>query len=112
MVVHKGYLYAFSDQGITYCWDAKTGREMWKQRMKGTVSTSPLIVGDIVFATNESGTTWAFKANPEQYEEVAKNQLGDSGFASISAVDGQLFIRTAKGEGASRSETLYCIGSK
>ena len=112
MVVHNGYLYAFTDNGIAYCWNAKTGEEMWKQRLSGPVSTSPLIVGDTIFATNEAGTTWAFKANPDKYEQLAENQLGDSAFASMAAVDGQLFIRAAKGDGAGRKETLYCIGSK
>ena len=112
MVVHGGYLYAFADNGVTYCWNAKNGKEMWKHRLSGPVSASPLIVGDTIFATNEAGTTWAFKASPEKYEQLAENQLGDSSFASISAVDGQLFIRAATGDGASRKETLYCIGNK
>ncbi len=112
MLVHNGYLYAFSDSGVTFCWDAKTGKEMWKQRMKGPVSTSPLLVGETIFATNEAGTTWVFKANPKKYEEVAQNQLGESGFASMAAIDGQLFIRTATGDGTGRKESLYCIGTK
>jgi hypothetical protein len=112
MVVHKGYLYAFSDTGIVYCWDAKTGREMWKHRLQGPVSSSPLIVGNTIFATNEAGTTWAFEANPQKYVEVAKNQLGTSGFASLAAVDGMLFIRTSSGDGSERKESLYCIGKK
>lgn len=111
MIVHNGYLYAFSDQGITYCWDAKSGREMWKQRMKGPVSASPLLIGDTILATNELGTTWAFKANPQKYQQVSKNQLGDFGFASFAASESRLFIRTATGEGASYKETLYCIGN-
>ena len=112
MVVHKGYLYAFSDAGIVHCWDAKTGREMWKHRLQGPVSSSPLIVGNIIFATNEAGTTWAFEANPQKYVEVAKNQLGTSGFASSTAVDGMLFIRTSSGDGSERKESLYCVGKK
>jgi len=112
MVAHNGYLYAFADNGIAYCWNATTGKEMWKERLSGPVSTSPLLVGDTIFATNEAGTTWAFKANPNKYEQLAENQLGDSAFASIAAVDGQLFIRAAAGDGAGRKETLYCIGSK
>lgn len=112
MVVHKGYLYAFADNGIAYCWNAQTGKEMWKQRLSGPVSASPLIVGDTIFATNEAGTTWAFKTNPDKYEQLAENQLGDSAFASFAAVDGQLFIRAARGDGAGRKETLYCIGTK
>lgn len=112
MVVNNGYLYAFSDNGIVYCWNAGTGEEMWKQRLRGPVSASPLVVGDTIFATNEAGTTWVFKSNPDKYEQVAENQLGDSSFASLVAVDDQLFIRAASGEGAGRKETLYCIGSK
>ena len=76
------------------------------------MSASPLVVGDTIFATNEAGTTWVFKSNPDKYEQVAENQLGDSSFASLVAVDDQLFIRAASGEGAGRKETLYCIGSK
>ncbi len=112
MLVHNGYVYAFADTGVAYCWNAKTGDEMWKQRLKGPVSASPLLVGDTIFATSEAGTTWVFKANPQKYELIAQNQLGDSGFASIAAVDGQLFIRAAKGDGAGRKETLYCFGKK
>ena len=112
MVVDHGYLYAFDDNGVAYCWNAVTGKEMWKQRLGGPVSASPLLVGDTIFATNEAGTTWAFKANPKKYEQLAQNQLGDSAFASIAAVDSQLFIRAARGDGAGRKETLYCIGNK
>ena len=112
MLVYNGYLYAFADSGVAYCWNAKTGEEMWKQRLKGPVSSSPLLVGDTIFATNEAGITWVFKANPQKYEQVAQNQLGDSGFASMAAADGQLFIRTAEGDGPGRKETLYCIGEK
>ena len=112
MVVHNGYLYAFADNGVAYCWNAKTGKEMWKQRMSGLVSASPLIVGDTIFATNEAGTTWVYKANPQKYEQIAENQLATSAFASIIAADGQLFIRAATGDGNGRQETLYCVGSK
>lgn len=112
MLAHDGYVYAFSDQGIVHCWEGSTGREMWRQRLQGPVSTSPLMVGDLIYATNEAGTTWVFRANPQKYEQVSKNQLGDSGFASMVAVDNKLYIRTAKGEGPLRRETLYCIGSK
>lgn len=112
MLITGGHIYAFSDQGVFYCWNAKTGEERWKQRLKGPVSTSPLLAGDVILATNEAGTTWAIRANPEKYELVAQNQLGDSGFATIAAADGRLYIRTSKGDGAARQETLYCIGGK
>ncbi|MFM7059116.1 MAG: PQQ-binding-like beta-propeller repeat protein [Planctomycetota bacterium] len=112
MLITKGHIYAFSDQGVFYCWNAKTGEERWKQRLKGPVSTSPLLIDDVILATNEAGTTWAIRADPERYELVAQNQLGDSGFATMAAADGRLYIRTSKGDGPTRQETLYCIGSR
>lgn len=110
LLVTGGHVYAFSDQGVFFCWEAKTGTERWKQRLAGPVSASPLLVGDLILATNEAGTTWVLRANPDRYEEVARNQLGESGFASIAAVDGRLFIRTSTGDGAGHRESLYCVG--
>lgn len=112
MLITGGHVYAFSDQGIFYCWNAKTGEERWKERLRGPVSTSPLLVGDVIFATDEAGSTWAIRANPERFELLAQNQLGDSGFASMAVADNRLYIRTATGNGPQREETLYCIGKK
>jgi hypothetical protein len=110
MLAYDGHVYAFSDNGIVFCWDGKTGQERWAKRLQGPVSSSPLLVGDTIYATNEAGTTWVFKATPAAYTEVARNQLGTSSFASTVAVDGRLFLRVAEGGGASRKESLYCIG--
>ncbi|MEY2727491.1 MAG: hypothetical protein RLZZ458_3358, partial [Planctomycetota bacterium] len=68
--------------------------------------------GDVIFATDEAGSTWAIRANPERFELLAQNQLGDSGFASMAVADNRLYIRTATGNGPQREETLYCIGKK
>ena len=74
------------------------------------MSASPLLVGDNIYAANERGTFFVFKANPQRFEPVAKNQLGDSSFSTPTAVDNVLYIRVAAGRGGSRQETLYAIG--
>lgn len=112
MLVHDGYLYAFSDSGVTYCWEAATGKEMWKTRMRGPVSASPVLVGDTIYASNEGGTTYVFKANPQRYEAVAQNRLGDESFATPTIVDNRIYLRVASGDGRNRSESLYAIGHK
>lgn len=111
MLVAGNELYTFTDDGILVCRDTATGKVHWRERLSGPVSASPLLVGTTIYATNESGTTWVFEATPEGYQEIAKNQLGNEGFASPVAVDGQLFVRTASGNGPGRSETLYCLGT-
>jgi outer membrane protein assembly factor BamB len=112
MLYHNGHLYALDDTGIAYCWHAKSGREMWKERLSGPVSASPILVGDNIYASNERGTTFVFNANPQAYVEVARNQLGDSSFASPVVVDNRILLRVAAGDGAGRSETLYAIGAR
>ena len=52
MLYHNGHLYALDDTGIAYCWHAKSGREMWKERLSGPVSASPILVGDNIYASN------------------------------------------------------------
>ncbi len=112
MLVDRGLVYAFSDQGVAYCWEAATGKELWKERLKGPVSASPLLIGDKILATNELGTTWVFQATGEGYKEVAKNQLGDESFASQVFVDGKLYCRVASTKDGVRSERLVCIGNQ
>ena len=53
--------YAFTDNGIAYCWNAKTGKEMWKQRLAGPVSSSPVLAGGHIYQANEKGTCYVFK---------------------------------------------------
>lgn len=112
MLLNDGYLYGFDDNGIMYCWEAKSGREMWKKRLQGPVSASPLLVGDNIYAANERGTFFVFKANPQQFELVKKNQLGNESFATPTVVDNILYIRVAAGQGGNRQEMLYAIGNR
>ncbi len=42
MIVHRGHLYALTDDGIAFCWRISDGKEMWKKRLKGPVSASPV----------------------------------------------------------------------
>ena len=112
MLLHGDHLYAIDDGGIAYCWHAKSGREMWKSRLQGPVSASPVLVGDTIFASNERGTTFIFKANPQRFESVGQNQLGEESFATPTVVDNRIYLRVLSGSGTGRQETLYAIGSK
>jgi len=110
MLAYKGYLYAVDDNGIAYCWEGKTGRRTWRTRLGGKVSSSPILAGENIYLTNEQGTTYVFRAHPEKFELVAKNQLGDEGFATPAICDDVIFLRTANQSSGTRRETLYCIG--
>ncbi|MFV0445315.1 MAG: PQQ-binding-like beta-propeller repeat protein, partial [Planctomycetaceae bacterium] len=110
MLAVEGYVYAVTDPGVAFCWRGHDGQEMWKQRLQGPVSSSPVLVGDNIYSTNEAGLTYVFKANPQQYEEVAQNQLEGEGFATLAVCGHRIYVRTASGDGPQRQEWLYCIG--
>jgi outer membrane protein assembly factor BamB len=112
MMVHNGYLFTVTDAGIAYCWKAATGEEMWKERLGGTFNTSPVLVGDQLFATDQEGKTTIFQASPEGFQLVGTNQLGEDVYATPVFCGGQIFMRVAEGTDAARQEWLYCIGRK
>ncbi len=112
MLVVDGYLYAVNDNSIAFCWRAEDGKEMWKKRIGGgPISASPVLANGLIYATNESGKTTVYRADPGGFDEVATNQLGDEAFATPAFLDGRIYARVADSERSGRQEFLYCIGT-
>jgi len=111
MLAYDGYLYGLTDNGIMFCWRGADGQEMWKQRLKGPVSSSPVLAGGHIYWANELGTTYVLRPNPQKLELVAENQLGDDSFASPAVCGGRIYLRTSLGTGPKRQEFLYCLGT-
>ena len=112
MIATAGHLYALTDGGIAYCWELKSGQEKWRQRLKGPVSASPVLVGDRIYAFNERGSCFVFAANPDRFESLATNMLGNDTFATPTVLDGRIYMRYAHRDGDRRQEYLVCIGVK
>lgn len=110
MLIKDGYLYAVLDAGIAICWKADTGEEMWKARLGGDFSSSPVLVGTTIYATNEVGETFLFEASPYQFKQIGRNKLGDSVFSTPAICGGRIYNRVAVLEGEKREEYLYCLG--
>lgn len=111
MLAADGYVYAVTDNGVAYCWEGKTGKEMWQNRLPGgAISASPTLAAGKVYATNERGTTYVFRAQPTSFELLATNQLGTETFASATISVGRVYLRVAH-RGEERQEFLYCLGN-
>jgi outer membrane protein assembly factor BamB len=111
LVIKGDYLYGVLDEGIAMCWKADSGKQMWKARLGGTFSSSPVLVGDQVFVSNEAGEFFVFRASPERFERLAKNQLGEEIFATPTIVGGRIYHRVAhRSPDGQRQEVLYCLG--
>ena len=105
-VVKEGKLYYHDSGGVAHCLDMKTGQTLWKDRLPGISKSwgSFLLAGNHIYALSQAGETVIFKANPEEFEVVAHNLLGEMTNSSIAVAGKELFIRTHEG--------LWCVGEK
>ena len=110
MLMIDGYLFAVLDAGVATCWKSDTGEQTWKSRLGGNFSSSPVRVGDLIYATNEVGETFVYKASPKKFDLVSENKLGDNVFATPAIVGGRIYTRIAMDEDDKRQEYLYCLG--
>jgi outer membrane protein assembly factor BamB len=88
-------LYMFSDSGIATCLDAKTGKEIWSERIGGDYSASPVFADGRIYLFSEQGKTLVIKPDTK-LNLLATNSL-ENGFMSSPAVAGKaFFVRTKK----------------
>jgi outer membrane protein assembly factor BamB len=104
MLWNDGGLYCVSDHGSAVCYKDRTGEQKWTERLRGEYYSSPLLVGNLIYACNRDGLTTIFEASPHGYSELARNKLDAGIDASPIAIGGKLYIRTLT--------HLYCIGEK
>jgi outer membrane protein assembly factor BamB len=105
-----GYLYAVTDNGVAMCFKSDTGEEIWKGRIGGTFSSSPVLVGQRIYAIDEAGKCSIFSATPDKFELLGVNQLGSETFATPTIVGGRIYYRMAETKNGQRQEMLYCLG--
>jgi outer membrane protein assembly factor BamB len=95
------YFFIASDRGNATCFEAKTGKRLWKEKLGRHVSASPVAAGGYLYFPDDDGVTSVIKAGPT-FELVSKNALGEACYASPALSRGRIYVRTAR--------SLFCIG--
>jgi len=97
-----------SMSGIITCYDAKTGKTYWVDRIKGAFAGSPLVSENYYYVTSESGTTFVISPNKSGLNVVSKNELSTDNEeifrATLSPIENKIYTRSNK--------HLYCILSE
>ncbi|MBI5758124.1 MAG: PQQ-binding-like beta-propeller repeat protein [Planctomycetales bacterium] len=88
-------LFIANDRGIFTCFDAKSGEELWTERVGGNFSSSPLFADGRIYISSEEGLTHVLKPG-RKFESLAKNQLDGRILASPAVVDHAIYLRTDK----------------
>ncbi|GAG27777.1 unnamed protein product, partial [marine sediment metagenome] len=105
-----GYLYAVVDAGVAMCWKSDTGKRVWTRRLGGGFTASPVLVGENIFATSDTGRTTIFRASSKGFELVGENDLGDQVYATPTICNSRIYLRVAEQQDGQRQEMLYCLG--
>ena len=97
MIVRDGYLYAIMDAaGMAVCGPATRAKKCGRAGSAGPFRLRSSCVGDNLYAVNEAGKTFIFKADPKAFALVAENKLGDEAMASPAICGGHIFMRVAE----------------
>ena len=108
--LHEGRLYAIDDAAEIVCFEAKTGKVLWRTRY-GTVSRGAPLIADgklYIFDVNASLAIFTLKGNqqPDEPDHIPFRKAAGAGFVETHgtpiAVNGKLYFLT--------QDHLYCVG--
>lgn len=94
-LLHDGLIYVMADTGVASCFDATDGTQIWKKRIGGDYSSSPILAGGHIYFGSHDGQVTVIKPGREG-EVVAENQVDGQIMASPAVVGNALVLRTAK----------------
>ncbi|MBI2805301.1 MAG: PQQ-binding-like beta-propeller repeat protein [Planctomycetes bacterium] len=98
-----GHIYIVNDSGFAGCFEPKTGKKNWFERLPGArFYASPVLIDGKIYAASEQGDVYVTATNPKEYQLLAKNALDERIRATPAVADGRLYIRG--------QFNLYCIG--
>jgi outer membrane protein assembly factor BamB len=102
-LVRGAHIYFVNDRGFAGCYAAKTGKQIFYERVDGaTFLSSPVLIDGLIYAPSYEGDVHVFAAEPT-FKHLAKNALGEVFRASPAVADGRLYVRG--------QTHLFCIGN-
>ncbi len=96
-VAYGGHLYVLSNSGMLTCYEAKTGKKVYTERVGGSggYTAAPVAADGRIYCVGETGGVRVVKAGPA-FELLAANPVGETCMATPAISDGTLFLRTEK----------------
>lgn len=96
-IVYGDYLYIAADNGVLGCYEAKTGKELYRQRIGVGVeiSASPTAGDGKLYLASHEGDIHVVKAGP-RFELLGKMTFGEPLMATPAIADGVLYVRGVK----------------
>ncbi|MGH9721838.1 MAG: PQQ-binding-like beta-propeller repeat protein [Bryobacteraceae bacterium] len=103
LLYYQGVIYMANETGIASAIDAATGKLLWRERLGGVFSASPVAAAGRVIFINEAGQAFVVQAGKE-LKILARNSIPERTLASPVIADGRIYLRT--------DESLIAIASQ
>jgi outer membrane protein assembly factor BamB len=100
-VAYGDLVFTFFDAGFVKCFEAASGQEVWNKRVSPGFSGSPVLVRDKLYCIDDRGDVFVLAASRE-FQELARNPLGEPSRATPAVSGGRMFLRT--------ESQLFCLG--
>ncbi|MGB7328451.1 MAG: PQQ-binding-like beta-propeller repeat protein, partial [Rubripirellula sp.] len=95
MVSRGKVLFVISDTGILSALNTDDGSQLWRQRLGGAYSASPLISDQRIMVASHTGEVTVFAAEA-QYRKLGGIDIGEQIMASPITIGSDLVLRTEK----------------
>ncbi len=85
--------FLWEDKGVVTCISAPEGKVLWRERVDGNFSGSPIRVGNHLYCLAEDGDCFVLEAGPK-FHLIARNPTGETSRSTPSVSHGVLYLRT------------------
>jgi outer membrane protein assembly factor BamB len=102
-IIYGDLFYVLADNGVLSTYDAKTGENIYQQRLPTSFSASPVAAHGKLYLSSEDGDVFVVKAG-RQYELLSRNTMGQPLMATPALSDGMLIIRS--------ENTIYALSER
>ena len=102
-IIYGDLFYVLADNGVLSAYDAKTGENIYQQRLPTSFRASPVAANGKLYLSSEDGDVFVVKAG-RQYELLSRNVMGQPLMATPALTEGMLIVR---GENA-----IYALGER
>ena len=96
----NGRLYLWGDKGVVTCIHAARGDIIWKERVGGNFSSSPILIGDEILNISSDGEMVTL-VDGEEFQVLGRREVDEECRATPAVAEGFLVIRT--------QSSLFCL---